>query len=318
MNEYIKKAEGYLRDCLFDGLAHSYSVNGKKYVKPYPEVTGYVIKYFCDNKVDIDDKVIEAGYYLIDIQDKVTGGYLSFYNQDLLFVFDTAQIVRGLCALYYKTKNEIFLDASIKGANFILSSQEKNGALKPIYNKRIGSWVIRDETYSMWNGPFSGLMCKPAECLYDMYYLTNNEKYLEAAKRIGSFYAKAKYIECSHPLGYWLEGMLVTSYESSIDEIIEKKILSRIEKNGFIAYTNKLNYAYVSGTVQLGIILYKRGYIEEALKIRDYGRSVQEKHISGGLFQYANNKGELVTEVHDEINSWGTKYFCELERLLED
>ena len=44
----VKRGENYLLDCVFDGLAHSYDVLTKSYVKPYPEVTGYVIKYFCD------------------------------------------------------------------------------------------------------------------------------------------------------------------------------------------------------------------------------------------------------------------------------
>ena len=53
-------------------------------------------------------------------------------------------------------------------------------------------------------------------------------------------------------------------------------------------------------------------------KIRDYGRSVQEKDNSGGLFQYADMYGDLDNHVHTEINSWGTKYFCELEQIIEE
>ena len=49
LNQYVEKGEYYLQKCVFKGLAHSYDVSSGKYVKPYPEVTGYVIKYFCDN-----------------------------------------------------------------------------------------------------------------------------------------------------------------------------------------------------------------------------------------------------------------------------
>ena len=68
----------------------------------------------------------------------------------------------------------------------------------------------------------------------------------------------------------------------------------------------------------IGIILYKRGYLEEAKKIREYGRLVQSNHLSGGLFQYADRHGKLDSSIHSEINSWGTKYFCQLEKLLEE
>ena len=59
------------------------------------------------------------------------------------------------------------------------------------------------------------------------------------------------------------------------------------------------------------------GYTDEAKKIREYGRMVQKKSDTGGLFQYADRNGDLNRDIHSEINSWGTKYFCELERMME-
>lgn len=46
MNNYIEQAERFLNSCVFDGLAHSYDVNNGIWVKPYPEVTGYLLNYF--------------------------------------------------------------------------------------------------------------------------------------------------------------------------------------------------------------------------------------------------------------------------------
>ena len=60
------------------------------------------------------------------------------------------------------------------------------------------------------------------------------------------------------------------------------------------------------------------GYRKEAELIKAYGRKVQACHVCGGLFQYADSQGALDKHVHTEINSWGTKYFCELERCLEN
>ena len=51
MNKYIERGEKFLKNCVFNGLAHSWNVESKTYVKPYPEVTGYVIKYFSLNRV---------------------------------------------------------------------------------------------------------------------------------------------------------------------------------------------------------------------------------------------------------------------------
>lgn len=317
-NEYILAGEKYLETCVFKGLAHSYDVPGGKYVKPYPEVTGYIIKYFCDNYDNIPKNIIKAGDKLVKIQDKKTGGYASFDNENTLFAFDTSQILIGLSALYKKTRKNKYKKAAIRGGDFLLMMQMKNGAIAPTYDRTKSEIVINNKLYSIWNGPWSGLMCKLTEGFQALFDLTGDKKYLDAKNRAADFYENAEYIECTHPLGYWLEGLLEGSKFNKVDEILTQKVIPRIHENGYIPYKEDLNYAYVSGVIQLGIILCKRGYTEEAKKIRSYGRLVQSHHTSGGLFQYADAQGNLDHHVHTEINSWGTKYFCQLEMLLED
>lgn len=316
MNDYILRAEKFLGNCVFDGLAHSWDVDRQKYVKPYPEVTGYVVKYYLEYINKVPNNIKNAADYLLSIQNE-TGGYCSFSDRNILYAFDTAQIIRGFCAMYRNTGEKKYAVGAEKGGSFLLNSQETNGAFKPIYNCSLKAWVIRDETYNIWNGPYSGLMCKLTESLEDLYMLTKNSQYLEALKRAADFYENVEYIECSHPLGYWLEGLLAAGKTEKVLSILYEKVLNRIESNGYISYTNKLDYAYVSGTMQLGIILYKMGFRQEAKQICNYGRMVQDQDSSGGLFQYANKDGSQNKDIHSEINSWGTKYFCELERLIE-
>lgn len=317
MTIYIKQGERFLKECVFDGLAHSFDVKKYEYVKAYPEVTGYILNYFFDNSDEIPKNIMAAADYLLEIQDK-TGGYYSFDRTDILYTFDTAQIARGLLSAYKNTGEEKYLEAAQKAGSFLLESQNGNGSFNPIYNCNINAWVIRDETYRLWNGPFSGLMCKITESLSDLYIHTGDNRFRTALDKAGDFYENAQYIEYTHPMGYWLEGLLAADRKGKIKSVIEEKILCRIHQNGYIPYSEKLPYAYVSGTIQLGVILYKMGYFDVSKRIRAYGRQVQSKHISGGLFQYANSHGELDQHIHSEINSWGTKYFCELERLWGD
>lgn len=316
MNEYIVKGEQYLLNCVFDGLAHSYDVITKKYVKPYPEVTGYVIKYVCDNLEKIPKRIIKAGDKLLQLQDKSTGGYASFLDEDMLYAFDTSQIMIGLLALSKRTGKEKYKKAALHAGDFLMMMQQENGAFVPIYSKSRQEKVVPKTMYNIWNGPWSGLNCKLTEGFQALYDATGEQKYLQALNRAGEFYVNAEYIECSHPLGYWLEGLYAAGKKEKVEEILKTKVIPRIADNGYISYTDQLEYAYVSGVVQLGILLYKLGHVEEAKKIREYGREVQSRHISGGLFQYADAIGRLDNHVHTEINSWGTKYFCELERLL--
>ena len=195
--------------------------------------------------------------------------------------------------------------------------QMDNGAIAPTFDRRKSEIVISEQLYSIWNGPWSGLMCKLTEGFQALYDLSNDEKYLRAKVRTADFYANAEYIECTHPLGYWLEGLYEGGKYDKVDEILKNKVIPRIRNNGYIAYKENLDYAYTSGIVQLGIILYKRGCINEAGRIRDFARVVQSKTNSGGIFQYCDKDGNLDRHIHTEINSWGTKYYCELERIMD-
>ena len=316
MNCYIQQGEKFLRDCIFDGLAHSYDVIKKEYVKPYPEVTGYVIKYFCDHHMLINE-MEEAGEYLISLQDEI-GGWSSFYAQWNLYAFDTAQILIGLCALYQETKNKKYLESALQGGRFLKFMQMENGAFIPIYNRKLKQKDANKKIYDIWNGPFSGLMCKLTEAYDILYLLTQEKEFLLAKEKTADFYEKAEYIEYTHPMGYWLEGLYAAERYEKIEEVLTKHVLPDIRENGFIPYRKDLPYAYVSGSIQLGIILQKMGYRKEAELIKAYGRKVQACHVCGGLFQYADSQGALDKHVHTEINSWGTKYFCELERCLEN
>ncbi|GHU00941.1 hypothetical protein FACS1894186_2690 [Alphaproteobacteria bacterium] len=314
-NEYMERAEKFLYECAFDGLAHSYDVIAKKWVKPYPEVTGYLLAYMCRNDYNAK-KCLKIGQTLLKYQKN--GGFPSFYNTNILYPFDTSQILIGLTELYKQTGDKRFYDAALQGGQFLIQSQMDNGAFIPTYNNATGEFVIDKTTYDLWTGPFSGLMCKLTEGYRALYEMTGNERYMNYIAKTISFYSSQPNIKHTHPMGYFLEGLWAGGEHDLVHEKIQRLILPRLNDNGYIAYAPDLPYAYVSGTIQLGILMHKCGFVDEAKKVRDYGRLVQSKHPSGGLFQYADENGNLDNHVHTEINSWGTKYFCELERSLQD
>jgi hypothetical protein len=313
---YIEKAETFLYCCIRKGLAHSYDVVKNKWVKPYPEVTGYLLSYLCRNNYH-ENELRKTADRLIGYQHK-TGGFPSFFNKSFLYVFDTAQILIGLLELYKKTNMEKYSQAAFKAGEFLEFMQMTNGAFFPIYHIWKKEQTLDNDTYKIWNGPYSGIMCKLTECWSVLLNITKDDKYQNRINQTASFYKEQNDIEHTHPMGYFLEGLYAAGEYGLVKSKIEKLILPRLRDNGYIPYTENLPYAYVSGTIQLGILMFKCGYKQEARKVLEYGRLVQSKHTSGGLFQYADEKGNLDNHVHTEINSWGTKYFCELERLLND
>ena len=120
--------------------------------------------------------------------------------------------------------------------------QLDNGAIAPIFDRAKSEIVINKELYSIWNGPWSGLMCKLTEGFQALYDITNDEKYLDAKEKTANFYVNAEYIECTHPLGYWLEGLYEGGKIDKVDEILKEKVIPRINENGYIAYKEDLEY----------------------------------------------------------------------------
>lgn len=314
MNNHIKLAENFLLNSIRnDQLANSYDVIKKRYVKPYPEATGYLLSYFSEYYDVVPSKIISAADYLCKIQAE-NGGYTSFNNENYLFTFDTAQIMHGFASLYKRTKENKYLNVAQKCADFIVEMQIENGAVFPIYDTKIGAKYV--DKNGGWGNNFSFIQVKNIEGLLLMYELTNDIHYKDAAIKLRDYGKKYCDLTFTHPGAYCLEGLYAAGEKDFIYEKLKKEIIPRIKPNGFLPYFQECSYAYVSGSVQIAILLYKVGLIDSAYSILKWARKVQSNHTSGGLFQYANADASLNTEIHSEINTWGTKYYAQLERIF--
>lgn len=309
----IKLAEDFLLASLKNGLAHSYDVEKELWVKPYPEATGYLISYFSEYFHGVPSQILYAGKRLCKIQHK-KGGYSSFDNKRYLFTLDTTQIMHGLASLYKKTNKKRYLDVAKKCAEFIIEMQIDNGAMFPVYDTRLNAKYV--DKKGSWGINFSCVQVKNIEGVLLMYELTNDSRYMESAVKLEDYGKKHCDLTFTHPGAYCLEGMLAIREKDFVYNKLKDEIVPRIQPNGFLPYSKRLSYAYVSGSVQIGILLYRVGLKEYAYSLLEWAQKVQLNHNSGGLFQYANPDGSLNRDVHTEINSWGTKYYAQLERLF--
>jgi hypothetical protein len=301
----------FLESCIRNGLANSWNVSKRKWVKPYPEVTGYVLSLF--SRIDVGDLLkLEMGEKLLKLQESC-GGWKSFYGK-YIYTFDSAQIGNGLLDLYKLNGEEKYLDASIKAATFILEMQIKNGSYFPIYDQLNSERISYGKS---WGDGFSAINCKVVEFLSNIYSLTNKNEYKDSIDKICNWTIRTPQIEFSHPGAYSLEGLLAGGHQDIVKYRLEHYFLPKIEKNGFLAYGPNLNYAYVSGSVQIGLLCARVGLFDFAKNICHWAMGVQLNDCSGGLYQYANPDCSLNTDVHSEINSWGTKYFIELIDAIE-
>lgn len=311
----IELADSFLLSALRKGLAHSYDSEKDLWVKPYPEVTGYLLSYFSKYYPDIPAQIISAANRLCNIQHK-KGGFYTFFSNQYLYTFDTAQIMHGIASLYKKINDRKFYKTAMKCSKFIIDMQIDNGAMFPVYNTKTNAKYVSKK--STWGGGFSCIQTKNIEGLLLIYELTGDSKYLKSAERLKDFGKKHCDLTFSHPGAYCLEGLLAMGESNFVCNKLRDEIEPKIHPNGFLPYSEGLSYAYVSGSIQMGILLFKVGQKAQAHSILEWAKKVQMNHNTGGLFQYANADGSINQDVHTEINTWGTKYYAELERLFEE
>lgn len=205
-----------------EGYAHSYDLM-KGWSPAYPETTGYIISSMLklseklkDSK--LSDSAFRAGEWLLKIQNQ-DGSFSDLRGKK--HVFDTGQVIYGFLALYYYSKDNKWINASVRAAKWIISVQEENGSwVKNAYNEvphtyysRVGSillqlgiqtndqlfvaagkknlqWVISRQSE---DGYFSDMAFMPGtppylhtivyvlEGLLHSYFLTKDKVYLDSA-----------------------------------------------------------------------------------------------------------------------------------------
>lgn len=313
----LTRAEHFLRLCIHDSLAHSWDTATGKWVKPYPEVTGYLLRYSVGANLFAPEIVRSIADRLLSLQDQ-SGGFPSFYDTHLLYAFDTAQILSGLLSAYSITQTSEYLEAARRAGEFLIGQQIESGAIFPIYDTHNHSRVVfrLNRNGQNWGSHFSYIQVKDVESLFDLAHITGEFSYQHAARKLISWGLDKIDPRFTHPLGYYLEGMWRAGKKKLVKEILQKYIIPRVAKNGFIPYYKNAEYAYVSGSMQLGKLLAQSGFKNVSRRIVEFGKTVQDMHTSGGLYQYADCEGRPYTDIHGEINSWGTKYFAELLRIL--
>lgn len=114
-----------------DGIGSFHLVNG--WSSSYPETTGYIIptllQYASEkNDTNIEEAAIKAADWLVEIQ-RPPGGWQGgrVIENKPPIVFNTAQIIRGLIAVYHLTRNQKYLDSAIKAGDWLCSIQDDEG-----------------------------------------------------------------------------------------------------------------------------------------------------------------------------------------------
>ena len=296
--------------CKGAGVSHSYNLL-IGWDKAYPETTGYIIPTFLNlstilNEFEYEKRALKLGEWLLKIQDK-EGWYQAGKIGDSKkpSIFNTAQIIFGLNALYRKTKNKRFKIASYKAADWIANNQEKNGSWEKFtYKNTSHSYYIRVSQALLENYKNYGQRQLKETIEKNLEWVKSN--YIKRH----TWFLKSGFRDSSivhlHTIAYLIEGLLNISSALQDDEGIKiglslsQKISSLQNRfgwipGGFKEYWKCSNYACLTGISQMAYIWYKihrlfknSDFIENAKRANSYVMTKQnlnrkKKNLFGGI-----------------------------------
>lgn len=274
----------------------------------YPEVTGYYIPTLLE--WGYKDLALNYAKTLRTMQKPEGAWYDSGNNQP--YIFDTAQILKGLIAIYPlipEVKTNI-----IKGCDWILSNMTEEGRLKPAFENCF------PEDDSFYSELVHTYCLTP---LMDAAKLFNKPEYEKSAVKIKDYYIvnyKQKILNfnlLSHFYAYVMEGLLDMGETELIKEAMHNIEKFRNKKGG-IPGLNNVDWVCSTGMFQLALVYYKLGELEKGNELFEYTCSLQNK--SGGWYgsypiSFINNYFTLGNKKahyfpNEEI-SWANKYFLD-------
>lgn len=279
-------------------------INNTKLKKPYPEVTGYFIPTLI--QWGYKDMAVSYAQWLCTIQ-KSNGAW--YDTEDIAaYIFDTAQILKGLCSVYkYYPNKEELKNATIKGCEWILSNMTEEGQLKSNIENAWGD----GKTFSELIHTYCLSPLVSAAELYDrpdfefkakkiLHYYTIN--YRDDVLNFGLL---------SHFYAYIMEAMLDMGENKLVKNAMDN--IAQIQKeNGAVPAYNNVEWVCSTGLFQLSIVWFRLGDFEKGNKAFEYACKLQNE--SGGWYgSYLseNNNNETNTYFPDAEISWAVKYFLD-------
>ncbi len=326
------------------GINSWYDLDNKEYPHVYPEATGYAITaYIYLNRLKKSDALLDkarlAAEWLInyDMENGAVKTKDSYSEQrvknSLTYAFDNGMVICGLINLHKETREEKYLNAAEKIAEFVIGKMQKqDGSLYAVYDSQKDELIDSEEKWSTQSGSYHA---KLAIGLLKLYDATKNEKYKESTEDLcknamaqqkgdGRFISyKDTGATHIHPHSYSAEGLIYSGVRLNRPEFIDsaeratKWVLDNLREDGGInAVYNNSRFEdcertdTLAQTLRLGAILktlnrMDEPYLKKMEKLKDRLLSFQYmKPGQKGGFLYAEQDGEKIMH----INSWCTMF----------
>ena len=276
-------------------------INNTNCPKGYPEVTGYYIPTLI--RWGYRELAIDYAKWLISIQHD-DGSWYDTFDQ-MPYVFDTAQILKGLLATYSIWPDENVKNSIIKGAMWLAGNIQHDGRFK-----------AADE--SIWKMPRAYSELIHLYCLSPIREVGihfSKPELLEMVDLSIDYY-KQNHMEeilhfdlLSHFYAYVMEA-LVDLGELELVKAAMNNIANFQTEDGAVPGYNDVHWVCSTGLFQLALTWFRVGDIERGNKAFSYACRLQNE--SGGWYgSYPSVEDESNDYFAASEISWAVKYFLD-------
>ncbi len=300
--ELFCKAEAWIQKHSIPGEG---IINNTSLPKAYPEVTGYYIPTLM--AWGYRDRAVAYAKWLCSIQ-KEDGSWYDTMNIEP-YVFDTAQILKGLLAvreLYPEAERHIR-----RGCGWLLTNVKEDGHLTT-------------PNQSMWSpeecSDLIHLYC--LEPLYMAGKVYEVPAYVEAAEKVKFYYLENRMDEIldfgllSHFYAYVMEALCDIG-ETELARKAMERVAALQREDGSVPAYKDADWVCSTGLFQFALVWYKLGELDRGNRAFRYACSLQNQ--SGGWYgSYAVKENVDAMEPSgyptyfaDSEISWAVKYFLD-------
>lgn len=296
-----KKAIGWIEANTIVEKTGKSIINNTNCPKGYPEVTGYYIPTLI--RWGYRELAIDYAKWLISIQHD-DGSWYDTFDQ-MPYVFDTAQILKGLLAAYSIGPDENVKNSIIKGAMWLAGNIQHDGRFK-----------AADE--SIWKMPEGYSELIHLYCLSPIREVGihfSKPELLEMVDLSIDYY-KQNHMEeilhfdlLSHFYAYVMEA-LVDLGELELAKAAMNNIGNFQTEDGAVPGYNDVHWVCSTGLFQLALTWFRVGDIERGNKAFSYACRLQNE--SGGWYgSYPSVENESNDYFAVSEISWAVKYFLD-------
>ena len=261
----------------------------------YPEVTGYIVPTML--QYGFQDEALRMVRFLASRANE--DGSFTAADSNRVYLFDTAQVLRGLNAIRKVTGR--YAELQRKTAEYLFDALEKNDGVFP--NNYEDDPIIPETIQLFALPPMLDYARAAGSAEKEEAVHQAVKQYLQSPEALS-----AKTL--THFLAYQVDGLIDLGYREEVHPVLEKLLASQREDGAIPAYEGA-DWVCITGCAQLAICLYKLGIPEPANRLMAWVEQNMEE--DGG---FLGSAGPGASYFPDKELSWAAKFYLDAYKRM--